>query len=88
MLKTTSLVVESGGFPGGSVVKNLPANVGDKGSTPGPGRSHMLWSNKAHIPQLLCLGSGAREPQLLKSMHYRACALHQEKPQQWEGFIP
>ena len=27
------------GFPGGSVVKNLPANVGDTGSNPGLGRS-------------------------------------------------
>ena len=26
-------------FPGGSVVKNLPANTGDMGSTPGSGRS-------------------------------------------------
>ena len=33
------------GFLGGSVVKNLPANAGDKGSSPGPGRSHMLRSN-------------------------------------------
>ena len=27
------------GFPGGSVVKNLPANAGDLGSTPGLRRS-------------------------------------------------
>ena len=27
------------GFPDGSVVKNLPANVGDVGSIPGSGRS-------------------------------------------------
>ena len=27
------------GFPDGSVVKNLPANVGDLGSIPGLGRS-------------------------------------------------
>ena len=27
------------GFPGGLVVKNLPANVGDVGSIPGSGRS-------------------------------------------------
>ena len=33
------------GFPGSSVVKNPPANVGDMGSIPGPGRSHMLWDN-------------------------------------------
>ena len=26
------------GFPGGSVVKNLPTNVGDVGSNPGLGR--------------------------------------------------
>ena len=32
-------------FPGGAVVKNLPANAGDTGSSPGPGRSHVLWSN-------------------------------------------
>ena len=32
-------------FPGGTVVKNLPANAGDTGSNPGPGRSHMPWSN-------------------------------------------
>ena len=35
----------SGGFPGGSVVKNLPASAGDTGSIPNPGRSHMPWSN-------------------------------------------
>ena len=33
------------GFPGGAEVKNPPANAGDKGSSPGPGRSHMPWSN-------------------------------------------
>ena len=33
------------GFPGGTVVKNLPANSGDTGSSPGLGRSHMPWSN-------------------------------------------
>ena len=32
-------------FPGGAVVKNPPANAGDMGSSPGPGRSHMPWSN-------------------------------------------
>ena len=33
------------GFPGGSVVKNSPANAGDMGSIPDPGRSHVPWSN-------------------------------------------
>ena len=32
-------------FPGGSVVKNLPANAGDVGSNAGPERSHMPRSN-------------------------------------------
>ena len=27
-------------FPGGPAVKNLPANTGDAGSIPRPGRSH------------------------------------------------
>ena len=33
------------GFPGGAVVRNPPANAGDTGSIPGPGRSHMPQSN-------------------------------------------
>ena len=32
-------------FPGGAVVKNPPANAGDMGSSPSPGRSHMPQSN-------------------------------------------
>ena len=34
-----ALVVHILGFPGSSVVKNLPANAGDVGSIPGLGRS-------------------------------------------------
>ena len=52
-------------FPGGSVVKNLPAIAGDAGLSPDPGRSHMPWSNKARAPQLLSLCLRAREPQVL-----------------------
>ena len=48
------------------MVKNPPANAGDTGSSPGPGRSHMPQSNQARAPQLLSLRSRAREPQLLK----------------------
>ena len=55
-------------FPGGAVVKDLPTNAGDKGSIPSPGRSHMLWSNQAHVPQRL------------KPVCPRAYALQQEKP--------
>ena len=76
-------------FPGGAVVKNLPASAGDTGSSPGPGGSHMPWSNKARAPQLLSLHSRACKPQLLslratttKACAPRARALQQEKPPQ------
>ena len=49
-------------FPGGPVVKNPPANAGDKGLIPGPGRFHMLRDNKACASQLL-------------SQHPRTCEL-------------
>ena len=43
--KETSLCVAykkvSGGFPGGAVVENPPANAGDTGSSLGLGGSHM-----------------------------------------------
>ena len=32
-------------FPGGAVVRNPPANAGDKGLSPAPGRSNMSRSN-------------------------------------------
>ena len=43
--KATRYKTNIQGFPCGSVVKNLPANAGDKGSIPDPGRSHMLLGN-------------------------------------------
>ena len=75
-----------GGFPGGTVVKNLPANAGDTGLIPVPGRSHIPRINEARVPQLLSLGSRACEQQLLR-LHAasteacvpRAGALQQEK---------
>ncbi|KAJ8786117.1 hypothetical protein J1605_006551 [Eschrichtius robustus] len=54
-----------GGFPGGTVVMNLPASAGDMGSSPGLGRSHMPRRNSARAPQLLSLRSRDRKPQLL-----------------------
>ena len=39
------LNVGIGTSPGDTVVKNPPANAEDMGSSPGPGRSHMLQSN-------------------------------------------
>ena len=32
-------------FPGGPAVKNPPANAGDMGLIPGPGRFYVLWGN-------------------------------------------
>ena len=73
-------------FPGGTVVKNPPANAGGMGSIPGPGRSHMLRSNEARVPQLLSPRSRSREPQRLsqratttEARAPRACALQQRQ---------
>ena len=43
------------GFPGGSVVKNLPANAGGAGSIPGLGRS--LGEGTGKPLQYSCLGN-------------------------------
>ena len=72
-------------FPGGAVVKNLPANAGDTGLSPAPGRSHMPRGSWACAPQLLRLRSRALEPQLLKPaclepvLHNKR-SHHNEKP--------
>ena len=75
---------ERQGFPGGTVVKNPLANAGDTGSSPGPGRSHMLLSNLARALQLLSPCATTTEPARLESMlcnkrshHNEACALQQ-----------
>ena len=75
-------------FPGGPVVKNSPANSGDTGLIPGPGRFHMLRGNEDHASQLLSLCSQAQKPQLLKPAYPRAHAPQQEKPPQWEAHTP
>ena len=46
---------KEGGFPGGALVENLPANAGDTGSSPDLGRSHMPRSSWAREPQLQSL---------------------------------
>ena len=63
----------SRGFPGGAVVKNPPANAGDRGSSPGPGVSHMTRSNEARVPQLL-------KPARLEPMLRNKRSHHNEKP--------
>ena len=55
-------------FPGGPVVKNLPAKARYMDLIPGPGRFHVLW------------GNWARAPQLLKPVHPRACAPQEMPP--------
>ena len=81
--------MKSWDFPGGAVVKNPPANAGDTGSSPGPGRSHMPQSHSAGAPQLLSLCSRAHMTQLLSphatTTEARApgtCAPQQERPPQ------
>ena len=59
-------------FPGGPVVKNLPASAANTSLIPGPARSYM--------PH----GNWAQEPQLLKPARPRACAPQREKPPQRE----
>ena len=54
-------------FPGGPVVKKLPADAGDMGLIPGPGRSHMPWGNYSHVPQLLSPSSTTREAITMRS---------------------
>ena len=44
------------GLPSGAALTNLPCIAENAGPAPGPapglGRSHTLWSNQAHVPQL------------------------------------
>ena len=51
------------GFPGGSVVKNLPANARDMGSIPDSGRYHVPQQIRPFVTTI----SRARELQLLDS---------------------
>ena len=49
-------------FPSGTVFKNPPAKAGDTGSSPGLGRSHLLWSNGGPTPRPLGPCSRAHAP--------------------------
>ena len=44
-------------FPGGPVVKNLPADAGDMDSTTSLGRAHLPRSKEAYVPRLLSLSA-------------------------------
>ena len=74
IIKEIQIKTTMRGFPGGSVVENLPANAGDMGSSPGLGRSHMLRGNWAREPQLLSLRvwslcSATREAAIVRGPH-------------------
>ena len=43
-------VTQARDFPGGPVVKNPPANEGEKGSIPCPGSFYMPRGCEAHVP--------------------------------------
>ena len=62
-------------FPGGPVVKNLPASAGHAGSISGPGRFHTPLSQLSPCTQLL-------KPSFLEPL------LFNEKPMQHEACTP
>ena len=59
--------VQNKGFPGGTVVKNPPANAGDTGSIPGSGRS-LGEGNATHSSILAWRIPWAEEPGGLQSI--------------------
>ena len=84
MLSSSNSILSKGSiniwcdFPGGAVVKNPPANAGYTGSSPGPGGSHMPWSNYARAPQLpkpACLEPVLRN----KRSHYSEKPTHRNE---------
>ena len=57
------------GFPGGSVVKNLPANAGDAGSNPESGRlpGELPGEGNGNPLQYACLGKSHGQRSLVGS---------------------
>ena len=49
--------IANSGFPGGSVVKNLPVNAGDTVLIPGSGRAPSLGEGNGYPLQYSCLGN-------------------------------
>ena len=67
-------------FAGVAVVKTPPANAGDMGSIPGPGRSHIPQSSCKPVHHNYSASTlGALEPKLLKPACSRAQAPQLEK---------
>ena len=76
-------------FPGGAVVKNPPANAGDTGSIPVLGRSHMLRSSWAWVPQLPMLGEQlSLSATTTNAGGPRACAPQLLKPEGSQAPVP
>ena len=75
-------------FPGGSVVKNPPANAGDTGSSPGSGRSHMPKPVHHHYwawaLEPMSHNYWGHAPQLLKPTWLEPVLRNKDKPPQWE----
>ena len=61
--------------------KNLPANAGDTGSTPGPGRYHKPSNNEACELQLLSLNAATTEPEHLEPV------LHNKRSHRYEELM-
>jgi len=76
------------GFPGGSVVKNLPANDETWVQSLMGGRSYMPQSNYACAPQLLNCWTPNPGISAPEACMPRACALQQGEPLQWEAPAP
>ena len=72
-------------LPGGSVVKNSPANAGDMDLIPVQEDHSRHGVTKLVSHQLLSLGSRAGQSQLLKLVCPRACAPQEEKPSQYKA---
>ena len=62
------------------MVKDLPANAGDMGSSPGLGRSHMPRGNWAREPQLLSPRATTFEPACLEPVLCNKRSHRDEKP--------
>ena len=74
-------------FPGGPVVKNPPANAGDTGLIPGPGRFR---THQATMPRATTTEPALWNPraQLLKPAHPTAHSPQQETPPHGKGHGP
>ena len=71
---TSEFLLKEEDFPGGIVDKNSPANAGDTGLIPDPGRFHMPSWNEACRPELLSPCSRAHKPLLLSPRTWSLCS--------------